>query len=149
MVVKDAGVTSIFGGLSNKAKWLLIGLPVVALIVALLFMIPGYSEGYDSRPYSLVERLLTETRVLSQYLYHLFFPSSFTAGVFGNGLEQSYGLFNPMETLRSFTRGSVKHRRQWFIFDQILVSTNFFKSSKNEFEFFKANIFEYSATLFT
>ena len=57
-------------------------------------------------------------------------------------LVDDYNLYNPMETLRSFTRGSVKHRRQWFIFDQILVSTNFFKSSKNEFEFFKANIFD-------
>ncbi|MEP3838847.1 MAG: endonuclease [Algibacter sp.] len=57
-------------------------------------------------------------------------------------LVDNYGLYNPMETLRSFTRGSVKHRRQWFVFDQILVSTNFFKSSKNEFEFYKANIFD-------
>ena len=57
-------------------------------------------------------------------------------------LVDGYDLYNPMETLRSFTRGSVKHRRQWFIFDQILVSTNFFKSSKNKFEFFKANIFD-------
>ncbi|KAA5820879.1 endonuclease [Algibacter amylolyticus] len=57
-------------------------------------------------------------------------------------LVDDYGLYNPMETLRSFTRGSVKHRRQWFVFDQILVSINFFRSSKNEFEFFKANIFD-------
>ncbi|MDB2462950.1 endonuclease [Algibacter sp.] len=57
-------------------------------------------------------------------------------------LVEGSNLYNPMETLRSFTRGSVKHRRQWFIFDQILISTNFFKSSKNAFEFFKANIFD-------
>jgi len=57
-------------------------------------------------------------------------------------LVDGYDLYNPMETLRSFTRGSVKHRRQWFIFDQILISTNFFKSSGSEFEFFKANIFD-------
>ncbi len=57
-------------------------------------------------------------------------------------LVDGYDLYNPMETLRSFTRGTAKHKRQWFLFDQILVSTNFFKSSKNEFEFFKANIFD-------
>ncbi|GAL66411.1 endonuclease/exonuclease/phosphatase family protein [Jejuia pallidilutea] len=57
-------------------------------------------------------------------------------------LTEDHSLFNPFETLRSFTRGTVKHRRQWYVFDQILVSTNFFKSSKNEFEFFKANIFD-------
>ncbi|GAB1856065.1 endonuclease [Flavobacteriaceae bacterium MHTCC 0001] len=53
-----------------------------------------------------------------------------------------HSLFNPFETLRSFTRGTVKHKRQWFMFDQVLVSTNFFKSSKDKFEFFKANIFD-------
>ncbi|WP_203256274.1 endonuclease/exonuclease/phosphatase family protein [Hyunsoonleella ulvae] len=57
-------------------------------------------------------------------------------------LTEDHSLFNPFETLRSFTRGTVKHRRQWFVFDQILISTNFFKSSKKEFEFFKANIFD-------
>ncbi|GAA4966118.1 endonuclease [Algibacter aquimarinus] len=57
-------------------------------------------------------------------------------------LIDNHALFNPMETLRSFTRGTVKHRRQWFLFDQILISTNFFKNSKDEFEFFKANIFD-------
>jgi len=33
-------------------------------------------------------------------------------------------------------------RREGQNFDQILVSTNFFKSSKSDFEFFKANIFD-------
>jgi len=42
-------------------------------------------------------------------------------------LVENASLYNPMETLRSFTRGTVKHKRQWFIFDQILVSTNFFE----------------------
>lgn len=57
-------------------------------------------------------------------------------------LTDEFGLFNPFETLRSFTRGTVKHKRQWYIFDQILISTNYFKSSKDEFEFFKADIFD-------
>ncbi|WP_298340292.1 endonuclease [uncultured Algibacter sp.] len=58
-------------------------------------------------------------------------------------LVNDHSLFNPFETLRSFTRGTVKHRRQWYIFDQILVSTIFFKSSNDEFEFFKADIFDH------
>ncbi len=57
-------------------------------------------------------------------------------------LVDDHGLYNPFETLRSFSRGTVKHKRQWFLFDQILMSTNFFKSSKADFEFFKANIFD-------
>ena len=51
-------------------------------------------------------------------------------------------LYNPMGTLRSFNRGSVLHDRKWNLFDQILISINFFKSSENQFEFFKANIFD-------
>ncbi len=57
-------------------------------------------------------------------------------------LIEDHSLFNPFETLRSFTRGTVKHKRQWFMFDQVLISTNFFKSSKEKFEFFKANVFD-------
>lgn len=57
-------------------------------------------------------------------------------------LVEDHNLYNPFETLRSFTRGTVKHRRQWFVFDQVLISTNFFKSSNAQFEFFKANIFD-------
>ncbi|MEC3906516.1 endonuclease [Tamlana sp. 2201CG12-4] len=57
-------------------------------------------------------------------------------------LVEARSLFNPFETLRAYNRGTVKHRRQWFLFDQIIVSTNFFKSSKDQFEFFKANIFD-------
>ena len=57
-------------------------------------------------------------------------------------LVENHNLYNPFETLKSFTRGSVKHNRQWFVFDQIFFSTNFFRRSKNKFEFFKANIFD-------
>ncbi|GAA4280513.1 endonuclease/exonuclease/phosphatase family protein [Gaetbulibacter aestuarii] len=51
-------------------------------------------------------------------------------------------LYNPMETLKSYKRGSVNFKRQWFLFDQILLSTTFFKPSQTEFEFSKAEIFD-------
>lgn len=57
-------------------------------------------------------------------------------------LVDGYNLFNPMETLRSFSRGTTYHSRQWNLFDQIFFSTNFFESSRDEFEFYKANIFD-------
>ena len=57
-------------------------------------------------------------------------------------LVEAHSIYNPYETLRSFSRGTVKHRRQWFLFDQILLSNIFFKSSKTDFEFFKAEIFD-------
>ena len=51
-------------------------------------------------------------------------------------------LFNPMETIRSYNRGTTYHKRQWNLFDQILMSTNFFKTSDSLFEFSSANIFD-------
>ena len=57
-------------------------------------------------------------------------------------LVQNFELYNPMETLRSYKRGSVNYNRQWFLFDQILMSTPFFKPSKTAYEFSKANIFD-------
>lgn len=57
-------------------------------------------------------------------------------------LVDGYNLYNPMETLRSYNRGTTNHNRQWNLFDQILFSTNFFESADDEFEYFKANIFD-------
>lgn len=57
-------------------------------------------------------------------------------------LVEDFDLFNPMETLRSYNRGTTNHNRQWNLFDQILISTNFFKTSDNIFEFNSANIFD-------
>lgn len=57
-------------------------------------------------------------------------------------LVSGFDLFNPMETLRSFTRGTSKHRRQWFLFDQIFISRNFSETKENGLAFEKANIFD-------
>jgi predicted extracellular nuclease len=57
-------------------------------------------------------------------------------------LVEHNNLYNPMETLRSFSRGSTYHNRKWNLFDQILFTTNFFESSNHEFEFYKADIFD-------
>ena len=51
-------------------------------------------------------------------------------------------LFNPMETLRSFSRGSIYHNHQWHLFDQIMMSANFLKPSKDLLEYYTANIFD-------
>src|SRR5690606_4608451 len=57
-------------------------------------------------------------------------------------LVDTHQLHNTMATLRSFSRGSTIHNRKWNLFDQILLSINFFKGSENQLEFFKADIFD-------
>ncbi|MCM4167955.1 hypothetical protein KCTC52924_01225 [Arenibacter antarcticus] len=51
-------------------------------------------------------------------------------------------LYNPMQTLRSPTRGSVNYRRSWNLFDQIMVSHNFFNYGKGTHSFSHADIFD-------
>ena len=57
-------------------------------------------------------------------------------------MVENSNLYNPMETLRSFSRGTTYHNRQWNLFDQIIISTNFFINSTTQFEFETANIFD-------
>lgn len=57
-------------------------------------------------------------------------------------LVEDFDLFNPMETIKSYNRGTTKHNWQWNLFDQILISTNFFKTSDSLFEYSSANIFD-------
>jgi len=51
-------------------------------------------------------------------------------------------LYNPMETLLSYSRGSLNHNFKWNLFDQILFSTNFFETQKNKLKFDEADIFD-------
>ncbi|MEP5340102.1 MAG: endonuclease/exonuclease/phosphatase family protein [Algibacter sp.] len=57
-------------------------------------------------------------------------------------LVEGSNLFNPMETLRSFNRGTTNYNKQWNLFDQILISTNYFRTSDSLYEYSSANIFD-------
>ncbi len=57
-------------------------------------------------------------------------------------LTQEAQLFNPMESLLSYSRGTLNHNFQWNLFDQILFTTNFFETSDNTLKFDEANIFD-------
>ena len=51
-------------------------------------------------------------------------------------------LFNPMEKLMSYTRGSVNHNSKWMLFDQILMTANLLDPHQNGLKFLKADIFD-------
>ncbi len=57
-------------------------------------------------------------------------------------LVKDSNLYNPMEKLRSPERGSANYKRSWSMFDQILVSHNFFNYEKGTHSFAHANIFD-------
>lgn len=57
-------------------------------------------------------------------------------------LEASHGLFNPMRTLLSNDRGTTSFNHSWNLFDQFLITHNFFERKKNVLRFVEANIFD-------
>lgn len=61
----------------------------------------GFMNGFELRPWTLGERLLTEGRVLVDYLSLLWIPRAATAGVFNDAYPVSTGLLSPITTLPS------------------------------------------------
>jgi len=57
-------------------------------------------------------------------------------------LVQSHDLYNPMSNLSTYTRGSLNHRKEWNLFDQILFTTNFFEYGKGKHGFSRVDIFD-------
>ncbi|AXO80919.1 endonuclease [Olleya aquimaris] len=57
-------------------------------------------------------------------------------------LVDNQGLYNPMETLLSIDRGTTSHNFEWNLFDQILITPNFFKSRSKSFRYVKADIYD-------
>lgn len=59
-------------------------------------------------------------------------------------LKNEGGLYNPMEQLLSYKRGSVNHNSKWMLFDQIMMTKNFLESDNDGLKFLKADIFDES-----
>lgn len=57
-------------------------------------------------------------------------------------LTKNAALYNPMEKLQSYKRGSFNHNSKWMLFDQILLSQNFLAIENNELQLTKADIFD-------
>ena len=56
-------------------------------------------------------------------------------------LADKGALFNPMETVWSYDKGSQSHDFKWNLFDQILVSFNMLNSDTDSLRFDEANVF--------
>ena len=59
--------------------------------------------GYQTRPFSLTERLLTESRVIWQYLQFTLLPDISTMGLYHDDIILSTGLLKPISTLFATT----------------------------------------------
>jgi hypothetical protein len=92
------------GAVRKKWPWL-IGILVIFLVIALVFLGPhfirGVFAGYQDWDFTLGERLLTQLRVVMYYLSLLLFPLPSRLNV-DYDLAVSHSLFNPVSTLFSF-----------------------------------------------
>lgn len=85
--------------LRTARRWLL-GLPSCILLVPILASIPSSIEtARTSRPWTLGERLLTEPRVVFDYIGQLLIPRPFSRGLFIDDFAVSHGLLDPWTTL--------------------------------------------------
>ncbi len=109
------------GSLNRYWSLLFLVLPVVVISLYLgerLFR-PDFFEVAAKRDFSIYERLLTQSRVLVDYLRHWFVPELYTTGVFQDHFVKSTGLLSPMTTLLGFLFHAsvigllVARRRQW------------------------------------
>jgi protein O-mannosyl-transferase len=92
------------GSFSLK-KWIQWGLPVIAVlyVIAICYVNPAtILNGFTNRPYTPMERVLTESRVIFYYLRLLFYPllSEFTLI---HDVAVSTSLWSPWTTLASVT----------------------------------------------
>ncbi|SMG62490.1 conserved hypothetical protein, membrane, partial [methanotrophic bacterial endosymbiont of Bathymodiolus sp.] len=79
----------------------LVALPI-CLVLIYYFVTPGnLIASYGGRPFSLSERLWTESRVLWFYLSLLFIPDITNMGLFHDDIAVSHGWFQPVTTLVS------------------------------------------------
>ena len=127
-----------FKPLNQRLSLWLLKLPGALLLVMLLIQIPDFISQYESRTFSVFERLLSQTRALTLYLYHWFVPTYITEGVFTDGFKPSYSLISPISTFFSclfilaLTSLAWLKRKQWvwfsfavffFLLSQVLEST--------------------------
>jgi len=82
-------------------RWLILLLPtmlVLGWLAATAYN--GFTHGLEAnRPWTLYERLLTQNRVLVDYLLQLWLPRPYTLGLFNDAVAVSRGWLQPITTL--------------------------------------------------
>lgn len=87
--------------IANSSYKLIINICLIAplvFFVIYLFHLKFYN-GYLVRPFSLSERLLTESRVLWIYIHQIIFPKPSDLGLYHDAFNVSRGFLEPLSTL--------------------------------------------------
>jgi hypothetical protein len=73
-------------------------LPALVALVLTVLQVPAIVDGYANRPFTLIERLLTQPRVLWDYVGALVLPNGPHLGIYHDDYAVSHGLFDPATT---------------------------------------------------
>lgn len=89
----------------NKPVWqwrlICLWLPSIIIAILLLYYIDFSGKNWPNRNFNQAERLLSECRIVSEYLFNLFIPEIEGRGLFQDGYLVSKNLFTPVTTLFS------------------------------------------------
>lgn len=110
--------------LNRYWKWLFVIAPAIVIFLYLGEKVfrQNFFDVIAPRDFSIYERVLTQPRVLLDYLQHWFVPKLYTAGVFQDHFVKSTGLFSPITTAISaffhvfIITISIINRRKWPLF---------------------------------
>ena len=75
--------------------------PLVGFISYVILYWGKVTSAYSHREFTLVERLLSESRILCEYIFRTIFPNPGGSGVFHDDYVISKSLFSPITTLTS------------------------------------------------
>ncbi len=111
---------------------------------------PSRRDGAAETDYKRMEAAKTIKLKMAEIEKQVIDPNYIVMGDFNDNpdsnsiqlLIKDSNLYNPMEKLGSPERGSANYRRSWSLFDQIMVSHNFFNYEKGTHSFAHANIFD-------
>jgi predicted extracellular nuclease len=119
-------------------------------IYLLVNHLPSRHEGSDTTGFKRMLAALKISEIIDQILTIESDAKIIVMGDFNDNpkndsiqfLKNQQKLYNPMDTLFSYTRGSANHNFKWILFDQILMTPNFLEPQKEGLKFYKADIFD-------
>lgn len=89
----------------NKPNWkfraLCLWLPSIAFAVLLIHYMNFSENPWPNRNFNMIERLYSEARIVSEYLFNLYVPQIELRGLYQDGYNISKSLFDPLTTLSS------------------------------------------------
>ncbi|MGB9191843.1 tetratricopeptide repeat protein [Acinetobacter sp.] len=89
----------------NKPIWqwrtIFLWLPSLAILLLMLKYVTFAENPWPNRNFNMVERLYSETRIVTEYLFNLIIPQIELKGLYQDGFDVSRSLIHPITTLFS------------------------------------------------